>query len=93
MSNLNTFPRNKTSEWTPHDFLALGAAIALLIAVTGALSTREQWSPLVGANANVPTVIATFNTTDYHAMAFDPREERALQRVAGREKLASAPAD
>jgi photosystem II stability/assembly factor-like uncharacterized protein len=71
MSRADAFQR---SEWTPRDLLAIVAAVAALIAVTGALATREQWSPLVGANANVPVVISTFNTADYHALAFDPHD-------------------
>ncbi len=73
VSNANSFPRAQ-SQWTPRDFLAMGAALALVIAITAALATRDQWSLLVGANANVPAVIATLNTMDYHALAFDPRE-------------------
>lgn len=75
MSNINVFPRSKSSEWTPRDFLALGAALALVIAITGALATRDVWSP---ANTNVPAVIATLNTMDYHALAFDPRDANVV---------------
>ncbi len=41
--------------------------------VERALATRDAWSP-----ANAPAVIATLNTMDYHALAFDPRDANVV---------------
>lgn len=60
--------------WTLRDIALVAAAFALVLAATGALAFRDQWAPLVGANADVPAAIAMMNTMDYHALAFDPRD-------------------
>lgn len=75
MSRANAFPR---SEWTPRDVLLTAAAFALLVIATGAVALRDQWTPLVGANANVPVAIATLNASDYHALAFDSRDPNVV---------------
>ncbi len=74
MSQVNPFPRTKSSEWTLRDALLIGAAIALLAIVTAAVALREEWALLVGANAGVPKAIATLTTSDFHSLAFDPHD-------------------
>jgi photosystem II stability/assembly factor-like uncharacterized protein len=74
MSQVNPFPRARSSEWTLRDALLVGAAIVLLAIVTAAVALREEWASLVGANAGVPKVIATLTTSDFHSLAFDPRD-------------------
>ena len=71
MSKTDSFPR---SEWTASDILIVAIAFALLIVATGALALRDQWAPLVGAFSDVLVAISAFNTTDYHALAFDQRD-------------------
>ena len=74
MSQVDSHPRAKSSEWTFRDALLVGAAMALLAIVTTAVALREEWRSLVGANAGVPKAIATLTTSDFHSLAFDPRD-------------------
>ncbi|MBI5029261.1 MAG: hypothetical protein HZB51_01945 [Chloroflexi bacterium] len=73
MSKANTIPR---SAWTPRDArsVLIVAACVLLVDATGALALRDQWVFLVGAFSDVPVSISALNTTDYHTLAFDPRD-------------------
>lgn len=74
MDQVEGFPRSRPSQWTVRDFVLVGAALVLLIGVTAAVALRDQWANLVGANAAIPVPIATLTTTDFHALAFDPRD-------------------
>lgn len=78
MSRANAFPHMESSQWTLRDILLVAAAFALLIIATGAVAFRDQWTPLVGANANMPISIATLGTSDFHSLAFDPRDPNVV---------------
>ena len=71
MSKANAIPR---SAWTPRDVLLIIAACVLLVGATGALALRDRWASLIGAFSDVPVSISALNTTDYHALVFDPRD-------------------
>ena len=74
MTQVDPLPRSKSSEWRARDVLMVVAALALLAGVTAAVARREEWASLVGANASIPVSIATLTTSDFHSLAFDPRD-------------------
>ena len=74
MSRVNPFPRAQSSEWALRDVLLVGAAMALLVIMTTAVALRDEWTSLVGANAGTPKTVATLMTSDFHSLAFDPRD-------------------
>ena len=74
MSQVNPFPHTKSPEWTVRDVLLVGAAMAMLGIMTAAVALREEWTSLVDANVGTPKAIATLTTTDFHSLAFDPRD-------------------
>ncbi len=73
MSRADGFPRTQ-SEWTLRDIFLTVGAFAILVTVTGALATRDQWATRIGAFSDIPVAIAQLNTMDYHSLAFDPRD-------------------
>lgn len=74
MTSIDPTARARSSSWTARDLVLAALAVGLLIAVTGALATRDQWTALVGAQAAVPVSIAALTTSDFHSLAFDPRD-------------------
>ncbi len=78
MSKVNPFPRAESSPWSLRDILFIALALGLLAIATSAVALREQWMSLVGANAGIPAAIASLSTTDYHALAFDPRDPEVV---------------
>lgn len=73
MSKADAYPGAKPSPWTLRDLVYVAAALALLVGATGAVALRESWTPLIGANI-APVSIATLTTSDFHSLAFDPRD-------------------
>lgn len=73
MSKVGAFPDAKHATWTPRDILLVATVLALLAGVTVAVALRSQWTPLLGANV-APVAIATLATSDFHSLAFDPRD-------------------
>lgn len=73
MSRADEYPRARP-EWTLRDILLTAGAFALLVTITGALATRDQWATRFVAFTDVPVAIAQLNTTDFHSLAFDPRD-------------------
>lgn len=74
MTHVDPFPRARVSPWTFRDVLLVVTGLLLLSGVTAAAALRDQWAPLLGVNASIPVAIATFTTTDFHSLAFDPRD-------------------
>lgn len=74
MTHADPIASSHGSQWTTRDLLLVAAALVLLAGVTAALGMRDQWSALVGANSTVPVAIATLTTSDFHSLAFDPRD-------------------
>ena len=74
MTYVDPLPRSRSSEWTLRDVLLVVAALLILAGVTAAVALRDQWTALVGANASIPVAIATLTTSDFHSLAFDPRD-------------------
>ncbi len=73
MSNADALSGAKLSAWSQRDVLLVSIALVLLMGVTAAVALRSQWTPLLGATtALVP--IATISTSDFHSLAFDPRD-------------------
>jgi photosystem II stability/assembly factor-like uncharacterized protein len=68
----------KNDSWTLRDGLLTVGAFALLVTITGALATRDQWATRIGAFSNIPIAIAQLNTMDYHSLAFDPRDPNVV---------------
>lgn len=60
------------------DILLAVGALVLLLTVTGALATRDQWATRLGAYADVPVAISALNTMDYHSLVFDPRDPNVV---------------
>lgn len=77
MSSADGFSHTQ-SQWTLRDVLLISCALALLVIVTGALATRDQWAARVGALTDIPSAIATLYTMDYHSLAFDPRDPNVV---------------
>lgn len=77
MSRADGFPRAQ-SEWTLRDILLIAGAFVLLVTITGALATRDQWATRLGAFSDIPVAIAQLNTIDYHSLAFDPRDPNVV---------------
>jgi photosystem II stability/assembly factor-like uncharacterized protein len=73
MSKADAFPGAKPSDWSLRDVLLVAAVLVLLAVVTVAVALRGQWTPLLGANI-APVPIATLTTSDFHSLAFDPRD-------------------
>lgn len=73
MSKADAFPSAKPTPWTPRDVLLVAAMLALLAGVTAAVALRAAWTPLLGVNI-APATIATLSTSDFHSLAFDPRD-------------------
>jgi photosystem II stability/assembly factor-like uncharacterized protein len=76
MSRADNFPRAR-SAWTLRDIFFAVGALALLIAATGALATRDDWATQL-VFADLPVAIASLNTMDYHSLAFDPRDPNVI---------------
>lgn len=74
MANVNPLPRARPSEWNLRDIALIIIAFVLLAGVTAIVAQRDEWEVLVGVKAPVPVPITTFTTTDFHALAFDPRD-------------------
>ncbi len=74
MNSSDPMACSQSSSWTTRDLVLTALAVGLLIAVTGALATRDQWTALVGVQAAVPVSIAALTTSDFHSLAFDPRD-------------------
>ncbi len=73
MSKADAFPSAKPSAWTLRDILLVAGVLLLLAGVTVAVALRAAWTPLLGANI-APVPIATLSTSDFHSLAFDPRD-------------------
>lgn len=71
---VNSFPQAKSSKWKLRDALLIGASITLLAILTATVALRQEWMSLVGAGAGIPKAIATLTTSDFHSLAFDPRD-------------------
>ncbi len=73
MSKADAYSGAKPSAWTLRDVLLMAAMLALLAGVTVAVALRAAWTTLLGANI-APAPIATLSTSDFHSLAFDPRD-------------------
>ncbi len=79
MSHPHTIPLfSEKDYWTLRDIFLTAGAFALLVSVTGALATRDQWATRLGAFSDIPVAIAQLSTMDYHSLVFDPRDPNVV---------------
>ncbi len=78
MAQVDPLPRPRSTPWTGRDVLMVIAALALLVAVTASVALRDEWAALVGENVALPAPIATLTTSDFHSLAFDPRDPNVV---------------
>ncbi len=79
MSHPHTIPLfSEKDYWTLRDIFLTVGAFALLVTVTGAVATRDQWATRIGVFSDIPVAISELNTMDYHSLAFDPRDPNVV---------------
>ncbi|MBI4786006.1 MAG: hypothetical protein HY782_03045 [Chloroflexi bacterium] len=74
MTHADPLSHARSSEWTARDVLLVVAALLVLAGMTAAVAWRDRWTTLVAANPAIPVSIATLTTTEFHSLAFDPRD-------------------
>ncbi len=78
MTHADPLTHARTFPWTLRDILLIAAALALLVGITALVAGRERWISRSGASALDAVPIATLTSSDFHSLAFDPRDPNVV---------------